>query len=58
MFMMLLKHERPKHINKLPASELEIKKTVDMKHFKILEKIESEIIYPYRNKLSSKSICI
>ena len=31
---------------------------VDIKHFEILEKIGNEIIYPYRNKLSPKSISI
>ena len=30
----------------------------DIKHFEILEKIGNEMIYPYRNKLSPKSISI
>jgi len=30
----------------------------DIKHFEILEKIGNEIIYPYRNNLSPKSISI
>ena len=71
MFIMVLKQQWPKHINKLPASELEITRSVesgnimcaiwtlvDIKHFEILEKIGNEIIYPYRNKLSPKSISI
>ena len=69
MFLMVLKQQWPKHINKLPNSELEITRSVenrnimsaiwtlsDIKHFEILEKIGNEIIYPYRNKLSPKSI--
>ena len=31
---------------------------VDIKHSEILEKIGKEIIFPYRNKLSPKSISI
>ena len=71
MFIMVLKQQWPKHINKLPNSELEITRSVesanimsaiwtlsDIKHFEILEKIGNEIIYPYRNKLSPKSISI
>ena len=30
----------------------------DIKHFDILEKIGNDIIYPYRDKLSPKSITI
>ena len=30
----------------------------NIKHFDILEKIGNDIIYPYRNKLSPKSISI
>ena len=30
----------------------------DFKHFDILEKIGNDMIYPYRNKLSPKSISI
>lgn len=71
MFIMVLKQQWPKYINKLPASELEITRSVesgnimsaiwtlvDIKHFEILEKIGNEIIYPYRNKLSPKSTTI
>ena len=71
MFIMFVKQQWPKHINKLPNSELEITRSVenrnimsaiwtisDIKHFEILEKIGNEIIYPYRNKLSPKSISI
>ena len=71
IFIMVLKQQWPKHINKLPNSELEITRYVesanimsaiwtlsDIKHFEILEKIGNEIIYPYRNKLSPKSISI
>lgn len=71
MFIMVLKQQWPKHINKLPNSELEITRSVEsanimsaiwtlsnIKHFEILEKIGNEIIYLYRNKLSSKSISI
>ena len=71
MFIMVLKQQWPKHINKLPNSELEITRSVengnimssiwtlsDIKHFEILEKIGNEIIYPYRNNLSPKSISI
>ena len=71
MFIMVLKQQWPRHINKWPASELEITRSiesgnimsaiwilVDIKHFEILEKIGNEIIYPYRNKLSPKSISI
>ena len=71
MFIMVLKQQWPKYINKLPASELEITRSVesgnimsaiwtlvDIKHFEILEKIGNEIIYPYRNKLSPKSVRI
>ena len=68
---MVLKQQWPKHINELPNSELEITRSVesanimsaiwtlsDIKHFEILEKIGNEIIYPYRYKLSPKSISI
>ena len=68
MFIMVLKQQWPKHINKLPDSELEITRSInimsaiwtlkDHKHFDILEKIGNEIIYPYRNKLSPKSTSI
>ena len=71
MFIMVLKQQWPKHINKLPDSELEITRSIespnimsaiwtlkDYKHFDILEKIGNEIIYPYRNKLSPKSTSI
>ena len=71
MFIMILKLQQLKHINKLPNSELEITRLVesanimsaiwtlsDIKHFEILEKIGNEMIYPYRNKLSPKSISI
>ena len=71
IFIMVLKQQWPKHINKLPNSELEITRSVesanimsaiwtlsDIKHFEILEKIGNEIIYPYRNKLSPKFISI
>ena len=69
IFIMVLKQQWPKHINKLPNSELEITRSVenrnimsaiwtisDIKHFEILEKIGNEIIYSYRNKLAPKSI--
>ena len=68
MFIMVLKQQWPKHINKLPDSELEITRSIetpnimsaiwtlnDYKHFDILEKIGKEIIFPYINKLSPKS---
>ena len=55
MFIMVLKQQWPKHINKLPNSELEITRSVengnimsaiwtlsDIKHFEILEKIGNE----------------
>ncbi len=71
MFIMVLKQQWPKHINKLPDSELEITRSIelpnimsaiwtlkDYKHFDVLEKIGNEIIYPYRNKLSPKSTSI
>ena len=71
MFIMVLKQQWPKHINKLPNSELEITRSVEsanimsaiwtlsnIKHFEILEKIGNEIIYLYRNKLSPKSMSI
>ena len=71
IFIMVLKQQWPKHINALPNSELEITRSFesaniisaiwtlsDIKHFEILEKIGNEIIYPYRNKLSPKSISI
>ena len=71
MFIMVLKQQWPKHISSLPASELEITRSIespnimsaiwtlkDIKHFDILEKIGNDIIYPYRNKLSPKSITI
>ena len=71
MFIMVLKQQWPKHINKLPDSELEITRSIefpnimsaiwtlrDYKHFGTLEKIGNEIIYPYRNKLSPKSTSI
>ena len=71
MFIMVLKQQWPKHINKLPNRKLEITRSVEsanimsaiwtlsnIKHFEILEKIGNEIIYLYRNKLSSKSISI
>ena len=71
MFIMVLKQQWPKHISRLPASELEITRSIespnimsaiwtlkDIKHFDILEKIGNDIIYPYRNKLSPKSITI
>ena len=71
MFIMVLKQQWPKHISSLPASELEITRSIespnimsaiwtlkDIKHFNILEKIGNDIIYPYRNKLSPKSITI
>ena len=68
MFIMVLKQQWPKHISKLPASELEITRSIespnimsaiwtlqDIKQFDILEKIGNDIIYPFRNKLSTKS---
>ena len=68
MFIMVLKQQWPKHITKLPDSELEITRSIDSpnimsaiwtlkdyKHFDILKKIGIEIIFPYRNKLSPKS---
>ena len=71
MFIMVLKQQWPKHINKLPDSELEITRSIESpnimsamwtlkeyKHFDVLEKIGNEIIYPYRNKLSPKSTSI
>ena len=71
MFIMVLKQQWPKHITKLPDSELEITRSIDSpnimsaiwtlkdyKHFDILEKIGNEIIYLYRNKLSPKSTSI
>ena len=71
MFIMVLKQQWPKHISKLPASELEITISIESpnimsaiwtlkekKHFDILEKIGNDIIYPYRNKLSPKSLTI
>ena len=71
MFIMVLKQQWPKHIYKLPNCELEITRSVengnimsaiwtlsDIKYFEILEKIGNEIIYPYRDKLSPKSISI
>ena len=71
MFIMVLKQQWPKHISRLPASELEITRSIespnimsaiwtlkDIKHFDILEKIGNDIIYPYRDKLSPKSITI
>ena len=71
MFIMVLKQQWPKHISRLPASELEITRSIespnimsaiwtlkDIKHFNILEKIGNDIIYPYRDKLSPKSITI
>ena len=71
MFIMVLKQQWPKHISSLPASELEITRSIespnimsaiwtlkDIKHFDILEKIGNDIIYPYRDKLSPKSITI
>jgi hypothetical protein len=71
MFIMVLKQQWPKHISRLPASELEITISIespnimcaiwtlkDIKHFDILEKIGNDIIYPYRDKLSPKSITI
>ena len=67
MFIMVLKQQWPKHISKLPASELEITRSIespnimsaiwtlqDIKQFDILEKIGNDIIYSYRNKLSPK----
>ena len=71
MFIMVLKQQWPKYISRLPASELEITRSIespnvmsaiwtlkDIKHFDILEKIGNDIIYPYRDKLSPKSITI
>lgn len=71
MFIMVLKQQWPKHISRLPASELEITRSIespnimsaiwtlkDIKHFDVLEKIGNDIIYPYRDKLSPKSITI
>ena len=71
MFIMVLKQQWPKHINKLPDSELEITRSIespnimsamwtlkDYKHFEVLQKIGNEIIYPYRNKLSPKTTSI
>ena len=71
IFIMILKQQWPKHINKLPSSELEISRSIEspnimsaiwtltnIKHFDILEKIGNDIIYPYRNKLSPKSTSI
>ena len=71
MFIMVLKQQWPKYISRLPASELEITRSIespnimsaiwtlkDIKHFDILEKIGNNIIYPYRDKLSPKSITI
>ena len=67
MFLMVLKQQWPKHISKLPASELEITRSIespnimsaiwtlqDIKQSDILEKIGNDIIYSYRNKLSPK----
>ena len=71
MFIMVLKQQWPKHISRLPASELEITRSIespnimsaiwtlkDIKHFDILEKIGNDMMYPYRDKLSPKSITI
>ena len=71
MFIMVLKQQWPKYISRLPASELKITRSIespnvmsaiwtlkDIKHFDILEKIGNDIIYPYRDKLSPKSITI
>ena len=69
--LLWFKQQWPKHIYKLPDSELEITRSLelpnimsaiwtlkDYKHFDVLEKIGNEIIYPYRNKLSPKSTSI
>ena len=71
MFIMVLKQQWPIYIDRLPGSELEITRSMDspnvmadiwtlddFKHFDILEKIGNDMIYPYRNKLSPKSISI
>jgi len=71
IFIMVLKQQWPKHIKKIPDSELEITRSIespnimsaiwtlkDYKHFDVLEKIGNQIIYPYRNKLSPKSTSI
>ena len=71
MFIMVLKQQWPIYIDRLPGSELEITRSTDtpnvmvaiwtlddFKHFDILEKIGNDMIYPYRNKLSPKSISI
>ena len=71
MFIMVLKQQWPVYIDRLPGSELEITRSMDspnvmaaiwtlddFKHFDILEKIGNDMIYPYRNKLSPKSISI
>ena len=71
MFIMVLRQQWPKHINKLNGCELEITRSVesenimsaiwtlkDIKQFDILEKIGNDIIYPYRNKLSPRSTSI
>ena len=71
IFIMLLKIRWPKHINKMPKSELEIMRSIespnimaaiwtfyDAKHFHILEELSKDIVYPYRTKLSPKSVSI
>ena len=71
MFIMVLKQQWPIYIDRLSGSELEITRSMDtpnvmaaiwtlddFKHFNILEKSGTDIIYPYRNKLSPESISI
>ena len=71
IFIMLLKTQWPKHIDKMPKSELEITRSMespnimaaiwtfyDAKHFQILERLSKDMVYPYRTKLSPKSVTI
>ena len=71
IFIMLLKTQCPKHIDKMPKSELEITRSMespdimatmwtfyDAKHLQILEKLSKDIVYPYRTKLSPKSVSV
>ena len=71
IFIMLLKKQWTKHIDKMPKSELEITRSMESpnmmvaiwtfyeaKLFQILEKLSKDIVYPYRTKLSPKSVSI
>ena len=71
IFIMLLKTQWPKHIDKMPKSELEITRSkespnimaaiwtlYDAKHLQILENLSKDIVYPYRTKLSPKSVSV